>query len=93
MIIDNTNLARLRGTGANALIHPEMEAFARQYGFAYHCHALRHANRKAGEERSFWTVEINFLPGRTFQDLEDLNRQAFQWSTARLDNKPQGTAA
>ena len=85
MIIDNTNLARLRGTGANALIHPEMEAFARQYGFAYHCHALRHANRKAGEERSFWTVEINFLPGRTFQDLEDLNRQAFQWSTARLD--------
>ena len=91
-IIDNTNLARLRGTGANALIHPEMEAFARQYGFAYHCHALRHANRKAGEERSFWTVEINFLPGRTFHDLEDLNRQAFQWSTARLDNKPQGNA-
>jgi transposase len=91
-IIDNTNLARLRGTGANALIHPEMEAFARQYGFAYHCHALRHSNRKAGEERSFWTVETNFLPGRTFQNLEDLNRQAFEWSTARLDNKPQGKA-
>ena len=91
-IIDNTNLARLRGTGANALIHPEMEAFARQYGFAYHCHALGHANRKAGEERSFWTVETNFLPGRTFQSLEDLNRQAFEWSTARLDHKPQGKA-
>jgi transposase len=91
-IIDNTNLARLRGTGANALIHPEMEAFARQYGFVYHCHALRHSNRKAGEERSFWTVETNFLPGRTFQSLEDLNRQAFEWSTARLDNKPQGKA-
>jgi hypothetical protein len=91
-IIDNTNLARLRGTGANALIHPEMEAFARQYGFAYHCHALRHSNRKAGEERSFWTVETNFLPGRTFRDLEDLNRQAFEWSTTRLDNKPQGKA-
>jgi len=91
-IIDNTNLARLRGTGANALIHPEMEAFARQYRFAYHCHALRHSNRKAGEERSFWTVETNFLPGRTFQDLEDLNRQACDWSTARLDNKPQGKA-
>ena len=65
-IIDNTNLARLRGTGAHAVIHPEMEAFARQYGFAYHCHELQHSDRKAGEERSFWTVETNFLPGRTF---------------------------
>src|SRR5271157_913550 len=91
-IIDNTNLARLRGTGAHAVIHPEMEAFARQYGFAYHCHELRHSDRKAGEERSFWFVETNFLPGRTFASLEDLNRQAFEWSTTRLDNKPQGKA-
>ena len=91
-IIDNTNLARLRGTGANALIHPEMEAFARPYGFAFRCHELGHPDRKAGEERSFWTVETNFLPGRTFASLEDLNRQAFEWSTARLDHKPQGKA-
>ena len=69
-----------------------MEAFARQYAFEYRCHELGHCNRKAGEERSFWTVETNFLPGRTFQDLEDLNRQAFEWSTVRLDNKPQGKA-
>jgi len=91
-IIDNTNLARLRGTGAKAIIHPEMEAFAKQYGFQYRCHELGHCDRKAGEERSFWTVETNFLPGRTFQDPEDLNRQAFAWSTTRLDNKPQGKA-
>jgi transposase len=91
-IIDNTNLARLRGLGAQALIVPEMEAFAREYGFVFICHALKHANRKAGEERSFWTVETNFLPGRSFQSLEDLNQQAFQWSTVRLDNKPQGKA-
>lgn len=91
-IIDNTNLARLRGTGANAVIHPEMEAFARQYGFAYRCHELKHSDRKAGEERSFWYAETNFLPGRTFASLEDLNRQAFDWSTTRLDNKPHGKA-
>ena len=91
-IIDNTNLARLRGTGANAIICPEMEAFARPYGFAYRCHELKHPDRKAGEERSFWFVETNFLPGRTFASLEDLNRQAFDWSTTRLDNKPQGKA-
>ena len=91
-IIDNTNLARLRGTGANAVINPEMEAFAKQYAFEFRCHELKHCNRKAGEERSFWTVETNFLPGRTFQDLEDLNRQAFEWSTVRQDNKAQGRA-
>jgi transposase len=89
-IIDNTNLARLRGIGSQALIVPEMEAFAREYGFFFRCHARKHPNRKAGEERSFWTVETNFFPGRTFQSLEDLNQQALQWSTTRMDHKPQG---
>ena len=89
-IIDNTNLARLRGTGAAAVIVPEMEAFSRQYGFEFCCHEIRHPNRKAGEERSFWTVETNFLPGRHFDSLEDLNQQALQWATERLENRPQG---
>ncbi len=91
-IIDNTNLARLRGSGATALIVPEMERFGASYGFRFLCHALRHANRKAGEERSFWTVETNFLPGRTFQSLEDLNAQALEWATVRMEHRPQGKA-
>lgn len=91
-IIDNTNLARLRGAGKLAVINPEMEAFARQYGFRFICHAIKHPNRKAGEERSFWTVETNFLPGRTFQTLEDLNQQALEWSTVRQEHRPQGKA-
>lgn len=91
-IIDNTNLARLRGTGAVAVIVPEMVSFSRQYGFEFRCHELRHPNRKAGEERSFWTVETNFLPGRTFESLEDLNEQALRWATDRLENRPQGKA-
>ena len=91
-IIDNTNLARLRGSGAHAVICPEMEQFAKAYGFRFLCHRIGHANRKAGEERSFWTTETNFLPGRRFQSLEDLNRQALHWSTVRLENRPQGKA-
>jgi hypothetical protein len=87
-IIDNTNLARLRGTGKNAVIVPEMEAFAKQYGFRFLCHEKGHANRKAGEERSFYTVDTNFLPGRSFENPGDLNRQAFEWSTVRMDNRP-----
>ncbi len=87
-IIDNTNLARLRGSGKQAVIVPEMASFTERYGFTFLCHAIGHANRKAGEERSFWTVETNFLPGRSFQSLEDLNQQAFQWATVRMENRP-----
>lgn len=91
-VIDNTNLARWRGLGSNAVMIPEMEAFGRAYGFRFLCHAPKHSDRKAGEERSFLTVETNFIPGRTFQSLEDLNRQALEWSTVRMEQRPQGKA-
>ena len=87
-IIDNTNLARLRGTGSNAVIVPEMAVFAEEHGFRFVCHEKNHPNRKAGEEKGLYTVETNFLPGRKFQSLEDLNRQGFDWSTVRMDNRP-----
>jgi len=89
-IIDNTNLARLRGTGTNAVIVPEMERFAKQYGFRFVCHEKGHANRKAGNERGFYTVETNFFPGRSFESIEDMNRQAFEWATKRSANRPTG---
>jgi transposase len=91
-IIDNTNLARLRGAGQTAIIVPEMERFGQQFAFEFRCHEIDHPNRKAGEERSFWTVETNFFPGRTFQHFADLNQQAKDWSTGRLENRPQGKA-
>ena len=87
-IIDNTNLARLRGTGKNAVIAPEMKQFAKQYGFEFICHEVGHANRKAGNEKSFHIVETNFFPGRSFENLEDMNRQAFDWVTIRMANRP-----
>jgi transposase len=88
-IIDNTNLARLRGAGKRAIIVPEMNAFSKRYGFQFSCHEIRHANRKAGNERSFWTVETNFLRGRIFDSLEDLNQQAREWATERMEHRPQ----
>jgi hypothetical protein len=86
-IIDNTNLARLYGTGKNAVIHPEMAQFAQQYGFEFVCHEKGHANRKAGNERGFYTVETNFFPGREFASLGDMNRQALEWATLRMANR------
>jgi transposase len=89
-IIDNTNLARLSGTGSNAVIVPEMVQFAKSYRFKFVCHEKGHANRKAGNERGFYTTTTNFFPGRKFNDLNDLNRQALHWATVKSYKRPVG---
>ena len=91
-IIDNTNLARLSGSGKHARMTPEMEEFSRRYGFRFVCHEIGHADRKAGEERSFRTVETNFFPGRAFETFEDLNEQALTWATERMETRAQTKA-
>lgn len=88
-IIDNTSLAILYGSGPSAVFCPEMINFANNYGFTWKAHAIGHANRKAGTERNFHTIETNFFPGRTFGSLEDLNAQAIQWATVRYAQRPQ----
>jgi predicted house-cleaning noncanonical NTP pyrophosphatase (MazG superfamily) len=87
-VIDNTNLAVLHGTGPDAVFVPEMISFGDQFGFKWFAHKKGHSNRKAGNERSFWTVETNFLKGRTFSSIEDLNQQAFEWATGRNAHRP-----
>lgn len=88
-VIDNTNLAILYGSGSRAVMNPEMVAFANNYGFFWIAHEINHSDRKAGKERNFYTVETNFLPGRTFKSLEDMNEQARNWATVRYANRPQ----
>jgi hypothetical protein len=87
-IIDNTHLAILYGSGSSAVMCPEMIGFAGNYGFTWKAHAIGHADRKAGTERNFHTVETSFLPGRSFDSLEDMNRQAVQWATVRYAKRP-----
>ena len=74
-IIDNTSVMLAAGAGENALIAPEMAAFARTLGFEFRAHRVGHPDRKGRIERNFFFVETNFLPGRSFTDFDDLNRQ------------------
>jgi transposase len=71
-MVDNTSVVIAAGTGANARIAPEMEAFADRFGFHFSAHAVGHANRSARVERPFAYIERNFYPGRRFRDLADL---------------------
>lgn len=79
MMIDNTHVVVLRGTGAEMIPVPEMEAFAQRLSFRFQAHAVGDANRSAHVERFFHHFETNFLAGRSFQDLEDLNQRAREW--------------
>jgi len=79
VMIDNTHLVVLRGTGSEMIPVPEMEAFGERFGFRFVAHERGDANRSARVERPFSFIENNFLAGRTFASWEDLNQQARQW--------------
>jgi transposase len=79
VMIDNTHVVVLRGTGREMIPVPEMEAFAERLGFRFVAHAIGNANRSARVERPFSFIENNFLAGRTFASWEELNSQARQW--------------
>lgn len=75
-MIDNTHVVVAAGTGARMVPAPEMAAFAERFGFVFRAHEKGDANRSARVERPFHFIEHNFLAGRTFADLPDLNIQA-----------------
>ena len=79
MMVDNTHVVVLRGTGADMVPAPEMAALADRFGFAFRAHEKGDANRSARVERPFSFIENNFLAGRTFTDWHDLNQQALSW--------------
>jgi hypothetical protein len=79
VMIDNTHVVVLRGTGSEMIPVPEMEAFAERFGFRFVAHERGDANRSARVERPFSFIENNFLAGRTFTSWDELNRQARQW--------------
>ena len=79
VMIDNTHVVVLRGTGREMVPAPEMAAFGERFGFRFVAHEIGDANRSARVERPFWFIENNFLAGRSFSRWEDLNQQAQQW--------------
>lgn len=82
-MIDNTSVILAGGSGKDAIIAPEMEVFAKRFGFGFTAHAVGYAERSARVERSFHEVENNFYPGRTFTGFTDINAQLRAWCTTK----------
>ena len=79
VMIDNTHVVVLRGTGREMVPVPEMDAFGERFGFRFAAHAIGDPDRKGRVERPFSFIENNFLAGRTFTSWSDLNTRARQW--------------
>ena len=79
VMIDNTHVVVLRGSGRDMVPVPEMSAFGERFGFEFRAHAIGNANRSARVERPFRFIEGNFLAGRSFTSWEDLNQRAREW--------------
>ncbi len=79
VMIDNTHVVVLRGSGKQMQPVPEMASFAERMRFRFVAHEIGDANRKGRVERPFHFIENNFLVGRTFTSWQDLNAQARQW--------------
>jgi hypothetical protein len=78
-MVDNLSVVMARGNGKNAVPAAEIDALAKRFGFSFVAHELGDTNRSAVVERPFHHVENNFYPGRTFDDLTDLNQQLREW--------------
>jgi hypothetical protein len=89
-VIDNSSVIVASSSGKDAVMAPAMEALAERFGFRFLAHELGDANRSARVERPFYFIERNFYPGRTFADIDDLNRQLLEWCH-KVDNRPKRT--
>ena len=78
-MIDNTSVIRAFGTGAAMVPAPEMVAFGERFGFVFRAHAVGDPNRKGRVESPFGFIERNFLAGRSFTSMNDLNDTARAW--------------
>jgi len=79
VMIDNTHVVVLRGSGRDMVPVPEMAAFGERFSFRFVAHAIGNANRSGRVERPFSFIEGNFLAGRAFSSWEDLNQRAREW--------------
>ena len=91
MTYDNmTTVGRHVGPG-KVWINPQFMRFADEYGFKIVILPPGAKERHGKVERPFHYIENNFLAGREFVDLVDINEQANQWRWNKANVRIHGT--
>ncbi len=79
ILYDRMKQVVLESHKEGVVLHPLFERLAQHYGFRVVPLAPGYKEGKGKVENPFGYVEGNFLAGRTFRDLEDLNLQGAEW--------------
>jgi len=85
-----TTVGRHVGPG-EIWINPTFKRFAQKYGFKIVILRPGAKERHGKVERHFHYIENNFLAGREFDDLADLNDRADQWRYNKANVRVHGT--
>ncbi len=90
VLTDNMKTVVIGRDGGKPVWNTAFEDFSLDMGFVPKVCTPRRPQTKGKVERLVGYVKDNFLPGRRFEDLNDLNRQAVRWCHER-DSKVHGT--
>ncbi|MBI3682709.1 MAG: transposase [Acidobacteria bacterium] len=88
--IDNGREIVILGSGVDAVVAMEMERFASRLGFRFAAVEAGDKDRQGKVEKAHQFVQQNFLKGRRFRDLADLNRQTAEWCQQIFARKVRG---
>ena len=86
-----TVVAGLVEDGSRARLNERFAAFADHWGFAVRLCRPYRAKTKGKVESGVKYVKGNFIPGRSFTDLEDFNAQLRAWQVEIADVRIHGT--
>ena len=83
VLYDNLKSVVLERRGDAIRFHPNILALAAHYRFEPRPVAVGRGNEKPRVERAIRFIRESFFSARKWKDLEDLNRQAQEWSSGR----------
>ena len=90
VLTDNMKTVVVGREAGKIIWNTQFAEFAVDLGFIPKVCRVRRPQTKGKVERLVHYVKDNFFPGRSFTDLEDLNRQALDWCK-QADSKIHGT--
>ncbi len=88
--VDNMKTAVFKNQHYQLELNQNFLEYATHYGFAIVACTPYSPWQKGGVEGGIKYLQGNFIPGRTFTDLSDMNRQCREW-TVKVNSKVHGT--
>lgn len=87
LLTDNMKTVALGREGGKVIWNTGFLDFCKDVGVIPKVCRIRRPQTKGKVERLVSYVKNNFMPGRTFVDIIDLNKQALEWCS-KVNNKP-----